>query len=94
MPAKPGRNLGQTSLRSKRRDHDPMRAFDALPPPLRQWLSQAVLPWSPTSARRLWLKGRAKGLSAEETLEALSRAEAQTLARDTHGAPDQAGAQS
>lgn len=76
------RNLGESSLRRKRRAGDPMAAFDGLPPPLRQWLSEAALPWSPASVRRIWSKSRAKGLSPEETLLSLSQAEARTLARD------------
>ncbi|MEM6385617.1 MAG: DUF6525 family protein [Pseudomonadota bacterium] len=76
------RNLGQTSLRRKRRSVDPMAAYDGLPSPLRRWLSQAALPWSPTSVRRIWTKSQAKGLTPEETLESLSQAEARTLARD------------
>lgn len=76
------RNLGQSSLPRRRRSVDPMRAFDGLPGPLRHWLSEAALPWSPASARRLWLKARAKGLTPEETLRSLSEAEARTLARD------------
>lgn len=76
------RNLGQTSLRRKRRSGDPMDAFDALPAPVRQWVARAALPWSPTSVRRIWSKSRAKGLSDEEALQSLSYAEAMTLARD------------
>ncbi len=72
-------NLGESALRRKRRDRDPMAAYDRLPPPLRQWLSQAALPWSPASARRIWSKSRAKGLSPEETLHALKKAEEKTL---------------
>jgi len=79
---KVNRNLGQCSLRRKRRSGDPMAAFDDLPTPLRQWLSQAALPWSPSSTRRIWLKSRAKGLSPEDTLLSLSQAESKTLARD------------
>ncbi|MCY3995811.1 MAG: DUF6525 family protein [Rhodobacter sp.] len=75
-------NIGETSLRRRRRPGDPMAAFDGLPPPLRQWLSQAALPWSPASARRIWSKSLARGLTQEETLVLLSRAEARTLARD------------
>jgi len=59
-----------------------MRSYDALPAPLRLWLSDAALPWSPTSARRLWKRARAKGLSTQDALQTLSRAEANTLARD------------
>ncbi len=76
------RNLGQSSLRRKRRSVDPMDAFDGLPAPVRQWVAQAALPWSPTSVRHIWSKSRAKGLSAEEALESLAYAEARTLARD------------
>ncbi|MEM9048487.1 MAG: DUF6525 family protein [Pseudomonadota bacterium] len=82
MSAQQSRNLGETSLPGKRRSADPMQAYDALPAPLRRWLSQAVLPWSPASAKRIWTKSRAKGLNAEETLQTLSLAEARTLARD------------
>jgi len=75
-------NLGQTSLRRKRRGGKAMEIYDRLPRELRLWLADAALPWSPTSALRIWSKSRAKGLSAEETLSSLARAEAQTLARD------------
>jgi len=75
-------NLGQSSLRRRRRSTDPMNAFDGLPAPLRQWMAQAALPWSPSSVRRIWSKSRAKGLSPEETLKSLNQAEARTLARD------------
>ena len=76
------RNLGQSSLRRRRRSGDPMAAFDGLPTPLRQWLSEAALPWSPASARRIWSKSQAQGLTPEETLLSLSQIEARTLARD------------
>jgi len=59
-----------------------MNAFDGLPPPLRAWLSDAVLPWSPTSARRIWSSLRAKGHSVDETLAAMNLVEQKTLARD------------
>ena len=78
------RNLGATSLRRKRRTVDPMRSYDALPAPLRNWLAQAALPWSPSSAQRLWRRARAKGLDPQDALDLLARAEAQTLARDRH----------
>ncbi|MEM7519417.1 MAG: DUF6525 family protein [Pseudomonadota bacterium] len=78
------RNLGHTSLRRKRRATDPMRSFDALPHPLRRWLSEARLPWSPASARKLWERAQAQGLNADEALALLSRSETHTLARDKH----------
>ncbi|MEC9104487.1 MAG: DUF6525 family protein, partial [Pseudomonadota bacterium] len=36
-----------TTLRRRRRPADPMQAYDALPRPLRAWMAQAALPWSP-----------------------------------------------
>ncbi|MBF9041993.1 hypothetical protein HKCCE4037_01530 [Rhodobacterales bacterium HKCCE4037] len=75
-------NLGETGLRRRRRAADPMEAFDALPQPLRGWLCEAALPWSPASARRIWGKARADGLSEDEVIERLARAEAKTLERD------------
>lgn len=76
-------NLGTTSLRRKHRPADPMHTYDGLPAPLRQWLSQAVLPWSPGSARKIWKRAHAKGLSQDEALALLSHAETHTLDRDT-----------
>ncbi|MGR3678901.1 MAG: DUF6525 family protein [Paracoccaceae bacterium] len=75
-------NLRQSSLHRKRRSRDPMAAYDSLPAPLRSWLSEAALPWSPASARRIWVKSLAKGLSPEEALATLAHAEVRTLARD------------
>ncbi|MEP1793058.1 DUF6525 family protein [Parasphingorhabdus sp.] len=76
-------NLGETSLRGRRRTGDPMAAYDALPVPLRIWLSQAALPWSPASAKRVWTRARAKGLGVEGAIQSLSQAEMKTLARDS-----------
>ncbi|PJI84675.1 hypothetical protein BC777_3736 [Yoonia maricola] len=76
------RNLGATSLRRKHRAADPMRSYDALPAPLRRWLAEAALPWSPASARRVWNRACARGLDPEAALSALSKAEARTLSRD------------
>ncbi|MEP5155240.1 DUF6525 family protein [Planktotalea sp.] len=76
------KNLGNTSLRRKRRAGDPMHVYDTLPTPLRQWLSQAALPWSPASARKIWARAQAKGLVTDTALAVLKRAEINTLARD------------
>lgn len=66
-----------------------MCAFDALPGPLRRWLAQASLPWSPSSCRRIWQSARSRGESAEAVLARLDRAEARPLARN--GWTDAAG---
>ncbi|WP_410217994.1 DUF6525 family protein [Paracoccus sp. (in: a-proteobacteria)] len=75
-------NLGRTAQRKRRRTPDPMAAFDALPPPLRHWLAQAVLPWSAASVRRLWRKAIAAGASPAEALMVLDRAETRALRRE------------
>ncbi|QBF30093.1 DUF6525 family protein [Thalassococcus sp. S3] len=75
-------NLGATSLRRRRRPGQSMQTYDTLPAPIRQWLSQAALPWSPASARKIWMRARAKGMSAEEAITTLSQAEARSLKRD------------
>ncbi|MEM6376327.1 MAG: DUF6525 family protein [Pseudomonadota bacterium] len=75
-------NLGSCTLRRKRRMADPLQVYDALPAPLRHWLAEASLPWSPISAKRIWARALAQGLSEDEALDCLRRAEAATLARD------------
>lgn len=64
-----------------------MRAYDALPQPLRAWMAQAALPWSPASCRKLWQKAHAQGIPPDAILDRLDRAEAQTLARDRMAPP-------
>lgn len=75
------RNLN-TSLRARPLD-DPMREFDRLPQPLRRWLAEARLPWSPRSARRVWARALAcNGGDAARALARLERAEQTMLSRD------------
>ncbi|PJE36476.1 hypothetical protein CVM52_11930 [Pseudooceanicola lipolyticus] len=74
------RNLA-TSLQRRRRAN-PMQTYDALPGPLRAWVAQAALPWSPASCLRIWRRARDQGDSPEAILARLDRAEALTLSRD------------
>ena len=61
----------------------PMHRFDGLPLPLRHWLHHAALPWSVTSALRIWQRAISDNRGDERAaLAALARAEARTLARD------------
>lgn len=70
-----------TTLR--RRRVDTMQAFDALPPPARQWLAGAKLPWSALSVGRLWQKAlrEARGDMAL-ALQRLDAAQERLIARD------------
>lgn len=74
-------NLGRTRLRTVRRATDPMRDFDALPRPLRRWMAEAALPWSPASCRAIWQRVRRAGGSVDEALDRLDRAERAMLQR-------------
>jgi hypothetical protein len=74
------RNLGKTGLRVRRRG-DPMAAYDAAPAPLRAWMAQAALPWSPASCLAIWRRAMAAGADAAEALARLDRAERKTLSR-------------
>lgn len=71
-------NLRSSLVRRQKR-RDPMAAYDACPPPLRAWLRQAALPWTPWSALRVW---RRAGGDPARALDRLNRAEAARLARD------------
>ncbi|SFS69089.1 hypothetical protein SAMN04488040_1623 [Sulfitobacter marinus] len=77
-------NRGATSLRTRRRDENPMQAFNALPAPVRSWLSQAALPWSAASCRKILRQARARGESLDDVLARLDRAQQKTLARDRY----------
>lgn len=81
MP-KPARNL-RSGLKRRRQQCDPMTAYDRLPQPLRAWLAQAALPWSPRSAHRLWCRAmqRCEG-DVAQALSYLTRAERRMLAQD------------
>lgn len=59
-----------------------MRAFDDLPPALRRWLSEAALPWSPASCRRIWMRARSRGEPLDAVLARLDLAEQRSLNRD------------
>ena len=77
-------NLGSTSLKRRRRKTDPMIAYDLLPQPLRSWLADAVLPWSPKSCKRIWDNAQANGLSVDETIVMLTEVERNNLSRDKY----------
>lgn len=78
----PQGNLRST-LRRRRSQRNPMRERDQLPKPLRLWLSEAALPWSPASLRRVWVKAlRQHGGDEGAALAELSQLEQRRLRRD------------
>ena len=74
-------NLGATSLRKRKSAKDPMQTYDALPAPLRQWMANASMPWSPTSCRKIWKRAKARGEPVGTIIEKLERSEKATLAK-------------
>ncbi|MEO0486486.1 MAG: DUF6525 family protein [Pseudomonadota bacterium] len=78
------RNLGQSTLRRRRKAGDPMQEYDRLPPELRRWLSMAVLPWRAASVRRCYERAYARTGDAALALQELDAIEARRLAKDLH----------
>lgn len=74
------RNLA--SPRARWRASDPMAEHDRLPPDLRAWLIHAALPWSASSARRLWQRAIAEGGGPDQARALLESAERKTLRRE------------
>jgi hypothetical protein len=71
-----------SSLCRKKKHRDPMRCYDELPCELRQWLSAALLPWSPRSALKAYQKAlRTKG-SLEGALAELDKKQIRLLEKD------------
>ena len=76
-------NRGQTGLKTTRRSADPMREFDQLPGPVRRWLADAILPWSPRSARRAYARALSRTRCPDLALAELDRMQASRLSAQT-----------
>lgn len=76
-------NRGATTLKGKRKSRDPMDDFDALPPELRKWVSQAILPWSAHSVRKSFRKAIAKTGDPQQALAELDRIQSRLVERDS-----------
>lgn len=73
----------RTGLKRRRRSCHPMSEFDQLPSALRQWLAQAVLPWSATSVRRQWNAALRQSSGNEaEAIKRLDQTQARLVALD------------
>ena len=75
-------NRGRTSLKLKRRSEDPMQDYDRLPPELRAWLAEALLPWRPRSVRRAFERAIARTRNRAHALEELDRLQERLVAED------------
>ena len=59
-----------------------MRCYDELPCELRQWLSSALLPWSPRSALKAYQKALRTEGSSEGALAELDKKQTRLLEKD------------
>ena len=71
-----------SSLRRKKKHRDPMKCYDELPYELRQWLSSALLPWSPQSALKAYEKALRTVGSLEGALAELDKKQIRLLEKD------------
>ena len=75
-------NLGKTTLKSKRRNENPMRAYGGLSPELRAWMSTAVLPWRAKPVQRSFQKAMTRTGDTSLALQELDRLQSRLVARD------------
>jgi hypothetical protein len=73
----------KTSFKRRKRQGNPMVAYDVLPPELRHWLAHAALPWSTQSALRVWRKAlKACNNDIAQSYAYLSRLEDKKLQKE------------
>ncbi|MGX9353760.1 DUF6525 family protein [Roseobacteraceae bacterium S113] len=75
-------NIGQTSLKCRKSAQNPMASYDRLPPELRAWLADAVLPWGAKSVHRAYAKAKARTGDAEAALAELDALQTRRVAQD------------
>ncbi len=61
-----------------------MRDFDKLPPVLRTWVANAVLPWRPQSVRAAYDRALLRTGDPQCALHELDRLQAKQLAKEAH----------
>ena len=79
---RPNLSSALSRRRRARPARDPMAEFDRLPADLRRWLAGAILPWSPRSAHRAYLRALSELRDPQAALARLDTLEATRLAKD------------
>ena len=77
-----GKNLGETKIKKRRSQADPMKDFDELPKILRDWLNLAALPWRPKSVFRAYNKALRQTGDPSLALRQLEKLQQQKLSMD------------
>ena len=75
-------NLGETKIKKRRSQSDPMKDFDKLPKILRDWLNLAALPWRPKSVFRAYNKALRQTGDPNLALRQLEKLQQQKLSID------------
>ena len=75
-------NRGNTNLRVRRRKSNSFQEFDRLPEQLREWLRNAVLPWSSRSVQRIYQRVIATTGDVSFAIAELERLQELQLAKD------------
>lgn len=75
-------NRGTTTLKCRSRTGDPMRAYDKMPAPLRQWVAGAKLRWRPRSVVVAYEKALDRTGNPTAALDELDRIQEAMVARD------------
>ena len=81
-------NLGKTSLKKRVFGGSQMEEFDRLPAQLRRWLSNADLPWSPASVRRVYRKSLDDTNDARKALDELDNMQRKRLRQQKYSGID------
>ena len=76
------RNLGQTNLKTRRRNLNSLKEFDCLPHQLREWLTNATLPWSPRSVKRAYNRAFLNTNNSSLAIAELERLQERQLDKD------------
>ena len=75
-------NLGKTKLPIRHRRTVSLRDFERLPRQLRDWLGNAILPWSPQSMLRAYHRAFSNTGNIDTALSELERIQERQLAKD------------
>lgn len=75
-------NLGNTKLKTRRRQSNALHEFDCLPKQLREWLRNAVLPWTPSSVQRVYKRAITDTGDINFALGELERLQEYQLSKD------------
>ncbi len=75
-------NRGRTSLKCKRKNDNPMGAYDRLPADLRHWVASAALPWRAQSVLKAYDKAIKRTGRVDLAMAELDRIQRNLLAKD------------